>query len=102
MFTESVGRLLKPQEIIADIVAFPRRNENYLLGIYERKCPTSKESRSKLNFHFGGGFFMRNEDMSRYKVWRAKWKRRVNMENLAIYGITTLVMAILPILAHMS
>ncbi|MFE3974998.1 MULTISPECIES: hypothetical protein [unclassified Peribacillus] len=35
MFTESVGRLLKPQEIIADIVAFPRRNENYLLGIYE-------------------------------------------------------------------
>ncbi|MGE1162044.1 hypothetical protein ACQJ0Y_01830 [Peribacillus simplex] len=44
MFTESVGRLLKPQEIIADIVAFPRRNENYLLGIYERKCPTSKES----------------------------------------------------------
>jgi hypothetical protein len=45
---------------------------------------------------------MRNEDMSRYKVWRTKWKRRVNMENLAIYGITTLVMAILPILAHMS
>ncbi|MGE1162043.1 hypothetical protein ACQJ0Y_01825 [Peribacillus simplex] len=45
---------------------------------------------------------MRNEDMSRYKVWRAKWKRRVNMENLGIYGITTLVMAILPILAHMS
>ncbi|MGG4266657.1 hypothetical protein [Peribacillus simplex] len=45
---------------------------------------------------------MRNEDMSRYKVWRDKWKRRMNMENLAIYGITTLVMAILPILAHMS
>ncbi|MDV7763008.1 MULTISPECIES: hypothetical protein [Peribacillus] len=45
---------------------------------------------------------MRNEDMSRYKVWRDKWKRKMNMENLAIYGITTLVMAILPILAHMS
>ncbi|MFE4131098.1 hypothetical protein [Peribacillus sp. YIM B13482] len=45
---------------------------------------------------------MRNEDMSRYKVWRDKWKRKMNMDNLAIYGITTLVMAILPILAHMS
>ncbi|MDF9762674.1 hypothetical protein OKW24_004447 [Peribacillus simplex] len=45
---------------------------------------------------------MRNEDMSRYKVWRDKSKRKMNMENLAIYGITTLVMAILPILAHMS
>ncbi|MGE7183149.1 hypothetical protein ACQKKK_03880 [Peribacillus sp. NPDC006672] len=45
---------------------------------------------------------MRNEDMSRYKVWRDKWKRKMNMENLAIYGITTLVMAILPVLAHMS
>ncbi|MDW7615438.1 hypothetical protein SC499_12070 [Peribacillus simplex] len=44
MFTESVGRLLRPQEIIADIVAFPRWNKNDLLGIYERKCPTSKES----------------------------------------------------------
>lgn len=45
---------------------------------------------------------MRDEDMSRYKVWRDKWKRKVNMENLALYGISTLIMAILPVLAHMS
>ncbi|MFE0504827.1 hypothetical protein ACWF7H_27255 [Peribacillus butanolivorans] len=47
---------------------------------------------------------MSNEDMSRYKVWRDKWKRKMNMnmENFAIYGITTLVMAILPVLAQMS
>ncbi|MFJ7508240.1 hypothetical protein ACIQW7_01955 [Peribacillus simplex] len=40
--------------------------------------------------------------MIRYKVWRDKWKRKVNMENFALYGISTLVMAILPVLAHMS
>ncbi|MET1177764.1 hypothetical protein ABG775_07280 [Peribacillus simplex] len=45
---------------------------------------------------------MGNEEMSRYKVWREKWKRKVNMENLALYGISSLVMAILPVLAHMS
>ncbi|MFF2587218.1 hypothetical protein ACFVSS_04880 [Peribacillus butanolivorans] len=45
---------------------------------------------------------MSNEDMSRYKVWRDKWKRKMNMENFAINGITTLVMAILPVLAQMS
>ncbi|MED3688961.1 hypothetical protein ACFY5J_09600 [Peribacillus butanolivorans] len=45
---------------------------------------------------------MSNEDMSRYKVWRDKWKRKMNMENFAIYGIATLVMAILPVLAQMS
>ncbi|WP_260284089.1 hypothetical protein [Peribacillus aracenensis] len=45
---------------------------------------------------------MRNEEMSRYKVWREKWKRKVNMENLALYGISSLVMAILPVLAHIS
>ncbi|SIQ84739.1 hypothetical protein SAMN05878482_102365 [Peribacillus simplex] len=45
---------------------------------------------------------MRNEDMSRYKVWRDKWKRKVNMENIALYGISSLVMAILPVLAHMG
>lgn len=45
---------------------------------------------------------MRNEDMDRYKVWRDKWKRIVNMENLALYGITTLAMAMLPVLAFMS
>ncbi|MDM5310265.1 hypothetical protein [Peribacillus frigoritolerans] len=45
---------------------------------------------------------MRNEDMDRYKVWRYKWKRRVNMENLALYGIATLAMAILPVMAFMS
>ena len=45
---------------------------------------------------------MGNEDMSRYTVWRDKWKRKVNMENFALYGISTLVMAILPVLAHMS
>ncbi|USK76281.1 hypothetical protein [Peribacillus frigoritolerans] len=45
---------------------------------------------------------MRNEDMDRYKVWRDKWKRRVNMENLALYGIATLAMAMLPVLAFMG
>ena len=45
---------------------------------------------------------MRNEDMDRYKVWRDKWKRIVNMENLSLYGITTLAMAMLPVLAFMS
>lgn len=45
---------------------------------------------------------MRNEDMDRYKVWRDKWKRRVNMENLALYRIATLAMAILPVMAFMS
>lgn len=45
---------------------------------------------------------MRNEDMDRYKVWRNKWERKVNMENLALYGITTLAMAMLPVLAFMS
>ncbi|MDP1420062.1 hypothetical protein Q8G35_17095 [Peribacillus simplex] len=45
---------------------------------------------------------MRNEDMDRYKVWRDKWKRKVHMENLALYGITTLAMAILPVMAFMS
>ncbi|MFF2286843.1 hypothetical protein [Peribacillus butanolivorans] len=45
---------------------------------------------------------MSNEDMSRYKVWRDKWKRKMNMENFSIYGITTLVMAILSVLAQLS
>ncbi|MGE7903945.1 hypothetical protein ACQKNS_06015 [Peribacillus sp. NPDC094092] len=45
---------------------------------------------------------MRNEDMGRYKVWRDKWRRKVNMENLALYGISTLVMAILPVLAQLG
>ncbi|MBO0997131.1 hypothetical protein IOC57_05050 [Bacillus sp. SD075] len=45
---------------------------------------------------------MGNEDMSRYKVWRDKWKRKVNMENLALYGISMFIMAILPVLAHIS
>ncbi|MGE7764235.1 hypothetical protein [Peribacillus sp. NPDC096540] len=45
---------------------------------------------------------MGNEDMSRYKVWRDKWRRKMNMENIAIYGIATLVMAILPVMAQMS
>ncbi|MFD6441949.1 hypothetical protein ACFWDG_19635 [Peribacillus sp. NPDC060186] len=45
---------------------------------------------------------MSNEDMSRYKVWRDKWKRKMNMENFAIYGITTLVMAILPFMTQIS
>ncbi|MFJ7752194.1 hypothetical protein ACQKGI_12330 [Peribacillus muralis] len=43
---------------------------------------------------------MSSEQMSRYKVWRDKWKRQMNMENTAIYGIATLVMAIMPVLAH--
>ncbi|MFJ8069008.1 hypothetical protein ACIQZD_08655 [Peribacillus sp. NPDC096447] len=45
---------------------------------------------------------MRNEDMDRYKVWRDKWKRKVTMENLALYGIATLAMAMLPVLAFMG
>ncbi|WP_260320344.1 MULTISPECIES: hypothetical protein [Peribacillus] len=43
---------------------------------------------------------MGSEDRSRYKVWRDKWKRQMNMENIALYGITTLVMAIMPVVAH--
>ncbi|MEK4535158.1 hypothetical protein NST21_07365 [Peribacillus sp. FSL K6-1552] len=45
MFTESVGRLLKPleEEIITDIVAYPdERKENCLLGIYEGNVQQAK------------------------------------------------------------
>jgi hypothetical protein len=46
---------------------------------------------------------MSNEDInSRYQVWRDKWKRKVHTENIAIYGITSIVMALLPVLAHID
>ncbi|WP_285766370.1 hypothetical protein [Peribacillus sp. SI8-4] len=44
---------------------------------------------------------MSSEDMSRYRVWRDNRKRQMNMENTALYGITTVVLAIMPVLAHM-
>lgn len=44
-----------------------------------------------------------NEEIqSRYQVWRDKWKRKVHTQNIVTYGITTLVMMALPILAHLD
>ncbi|MCK1992739.1 hypothetical protein [Peribacillus muralis] len=37
---------------------------------------------------------MGNEDSGIYKVWRDKGKRQMNIENISLYGITTLVMGI--------
>ncbi|MET3317092.1 UNVERIFIED_ORG: hypothetical protein ABIC97_000176 [Peribacillus simplex] len=47
MFTESVGRLLKPleEEIIADIVAYPDEKRIAILEYIWRKCPTSKDDK---------------------------------------------------------